>query len=339
MLSLLCIKAVGCINKVGYVGFSPFKEASEREAVVFFVAACFVGAGRVSRSGHLHVAVAIAVTAADFGLGATAIKLNGFVVRSIRALGLHLHLGLERVEARGTRGHLRFGYALVVEDIALQELALEVAAVVLRAVYYLVHTLQLGHGEYLVEEPEGHGAQADDVAEVTPRLFDNLAVVKSEGRQLALVEPQRHTGIRAGTGLAAFVLADEGKEGHCHHPLARVAVDAAEDTELLEVHVCNSGLLHQFSPCGILHCLVNVDETARQSPHSLKGLQPALHQKHVQLLAVKSEDDAVYRQRRVRVFVAIHSFYSVSGIILVNRGALIPTVAADMAFPSVSGIF
>ena len=87
-------------------------------------------------------------------------------------------------------------------------------------------------------------------------------------------------------------------------PAAGISSRVAEDSQLLDLHLCQAGFFMQFPPSGIGQRLVNPHESAWQGTCSRKGLAASSNQQDLELIVGESENHRVHGQRRPRIIVA-----------------------------------
>ena len=133
-------------------------------------------------------------------------------------------------------------------------------------------------------------------------LSQNLVVVESQMRHLVECEPPR-----IGSVIAALHLLHphQGIVGNGDDALTRVAVGGREGVKLPDISAFQACLFLQLTHRTLLGTLVHIQETARESPSSLVGFDATLHQQHIQLCTVETENDTVGGDTRVRILITI----------------------------------
>ena len=134
------------------------------------------------------------------------------------------------------------------------------------------------------------------------RLAEYLVVVEGQLRHLVERKPACIGRIVAALHL---LHPHQGVEGNGDDPLARVALRVGERVELTDVGTLQPRLFLQLPQRTLFGTLVHLYESAGKCPTPFVRLNAALHQEHLQFGAVKSKDDAVRRNARMRILVAI----------------------------------
>lgn len=94
-------------------------------------------------------------------------------------------------------------------------------------------------------------------------------------------------------------------EDYANRVTAWVAAGISERPDLVEMNVSETGFFKEFPGRGIFQRLINVHESARESPLALEWFAGPLDQQHLDAAAVAIKQGYVDRQSRARIIVAV----------------------------------
>ena len=140
---------------------------------------------------------------------------------------------------------------------------------------------------------------------------ENVGVVEGGTGGPRHQNPPRLGGVVAGAQ-RHLVRIDERQVRDGDVPPARVPLRIAERRQLHQAPLAPARQAHprflqQLAAGGVLHRFLELDESPRRRPQTLKWLVLSLHQQHARLFLPR-QDDHVHGHRRPRIVVGVSAF-------------------------------